>query len=160
MKPMNITINKIISILFAVIIIAGFSTFLSSAVDDTDRIKSGDIIEYGSYPKYLVSSGLGRVLNMLPGEWKPYDYKYKDSHGKTCSGDMVYYKDVTYGGYSYRGILIKRYRPYNAGRQAVADSSYVDDNFFFKNSTFTFTYYSTVISFEDSGMYWFKYDPI
>lgn len=149
---MKLTFKKVMSVLFAVVMIFGivgnlFST-KSSAAKITDY-EVGDIIEFGWYPQSKVTDeSLIATLNEIDGEWISYGY-YSGTGvsyiGQMVSGDYMRYKDVEYELEKYRGVIFDTYRPWLTDEQSTTSSSnsYQADNGY---------YIDTV--------YWFKYEPI
>lgn len=120
--------------------------FKAEAVTITSY-SQGDIIEFGWYPQSEVTdSALISALNSCDGVWISYNYYSGTgdlSDGNMTASDYMRYKDVTYGGNKYRGVVFDSYRPSCTGDTPTANYSYQDNN----------GYYTGTV-------YWFKYDPI
>ena len=147
--------KKILSIILSLtmslglISIYGNSVTVSSASAGQSEYKVGDIIEYGAYPQSDVTNSLGSVLDSQIGTWKSYGY-YSGSDiyfdGQMAPSNYMYYKDVTYNGEKYRGVMFDKYKKYHIGYhygKIEEDNSYQDDNGYYCNN-----------------VYWFKYEPI
>lgn len=101
----------------------------------------GDVINFGSYPQTEVTDSTTRLkleAKSQNAEWSAYPYY---SSGKQT--DFMYYLDLQFGSYYYRGVRIEQYRPCCAGFSSSAANSYQDDN--------GYTQYVT---------YWFRYEPL
>ena len=109
---------------------------------ETKTYKTGDIIEFGSYPQSEVTDGeLKAKLAELAGStdgWTSYNYYIGGAQG-----DYMKYTDVEYGRAKYRGVYFTQYRPYWTGGSSSTDRSYQDDN-----------------GYSTSTVYWFKYEPM
>ena len=107
----------------------------------------GDVIEFGNYPQTDVTASIGSILNSKAINWQSYEYfegkgnRYSSMH----ASDYMYYCDVKYGNYKYRGVTFDTYRPFFTGETSSADTdcSYQDDN-----------------GYEPENIYWFKYEPL
>jgi len=108
-----------------------------------------NVIYFGSYPQTRVTdstlvSNLSSKAGTLPsssytGNWTSYKYYINGSN----TTDYMWYIDVTYGGYKYRGVYFTSYRPYYCTESTKASNSYQDDN-----------------GYTLSTVYWFRYDAI
>ena len=147
--------KKFLGMLIAVLIL--FSTTSVVAIG-TDDYKTGDIIEFGSYPQTEVTDEvLIAELNALAPEWDNWtSYGYYSGLGdpnselydeisEACStivqGDWMRYVDISYNGETYRGIYFSQYRP--GFTVNLPSESYQANNGYYTDTT-----------------YWFKYEPI
>lgn len=130
--------SKLTFILTAIILIA-LLVFAITVTAKTPNFKTGDKFYYGSYPQTRVTdNGVISSLNALGGEWVSYDYY---TEGKPS--DFMKYKDVSYGGNKYRGVIFTKYRPNITYAVADAQNSYQDEN-----------------GYKTDTVYWFKFEPI
>lgn len=99
-----------------------------------------DIISFGSYPQSMVcDSSLISSLNSKAGNnsnWNSYNY-YKEMN----ASNFMRYKDITYNGQKYRGVVFNSYRP-NITSNSSEDNNQEDNGF------------------STNKVYWFKYEPI
>ncbi len=129
-------VNKIICIVCLVV-----SLVLANTVNanSSTRFDTGDKFYYGSYPQSKVTdNNLISALNSINEQWTSYNYFTEGN-----ASDFMKYKDVTYNGNKYRGVLFTKYRPNITYAVADAQNSFQDDN----------GYYTDIV-------YWFKYEPI
>ena len=115
---------------------------------ETKTYKTGDIIEFGSYPQSEVTDGeLKAKLTELAGStggWTSYGYYSRNEETEQPEqGDFMRYADVEYDGAKYRGVYFTAYRPHFSSLAATEDNSYQNDN-----------------GYEVNTQYWFKYEPI
>ena len=117
---------------------ASYDVTVEAALD----YKTGDIIEFGSYPQSEVTdTALKSALTSKAGStdgWTSYDYYISGEQS-----DFMKYTDVEYGGEKYRGVYFTQYRPYYTGYSSSTGNSYQDDN-----------------GYNTSTVYWFKYEPM
>ncbi len=135
--------KKIISVLVCLAVVFGCCAFAFTA--HAEDYKTGDIIEFGTYPQSEVKdAGLIETLNNLDGDWVSYGY-YSGTgdwtDGQMTSSDYMRYKDISYDGSKYRGVTFDSYRPYYTGLTS-------SDNEQSSNGYNTGT------------TYWFKYEPL
>lgn len=106
----------------------------------------GDIVEFGTYPQQRVrSAGLIEKLDALAA---PLPSAYVESEGWYGYGYMsegrekvfAWYRDVSYNDKSYRGVYFIEYRPVLETDKYGADRSYVDDNGYYTQKTYWFSY--------------------
>ncbi len=111
----------------------------------TGSEKTGDIIEFGSYPQSRVTNAnLLSALGSQTKTWKSYGcYSGTGSAGTMVQGDWMKYADVTYNGSKYRAVTFSQYRPCYTCYSSSADYTYQDDN-----------------GYTTKAVYWFKYEPI
>ena len=109
---------------------------------ESKTYKTGDIIEFGSYPQSEVTdSALKSALTAKAGStdgWTSYDYYISGAQS-----DYMKYTDVEYGGAKYRGVYFTQYRPSWTTGSSSTDNSCQDDN-----------------GYNTSTVYWFKYEPM
>lgn len=109
---------------------------------ETKTYKTGDIIEFGSYPQSEVTdAALKSALTSRAGStsgWTSYNYYISGEQS-----DYMKYTDVEYGGAKYRGVYFTQYRPYYTDDSSSTGSSFQDDN-----------------GYNTSTVYWFKYEPM
>ena len=119
---------------------------------ETKTYKTGDIIEFGSYPQSEVTDGeLKAKLAELAGStdgWTSYGY-YSRNKGteQPEQGDFMKYVDVECDGAKYRGVYCTAYRPYWTTGDATKDDSYQKT-------------YQKDNGYEVNMQYWFKYDSM
>lgn len=119
----------VVSLIFSVVVTA----------DTLQQFKTGDKFYYGSYPQSKVTdTHLIDQLNQIDEQWVSYNYF---AEGK--ASDFMKYKDVTYNGNKYRGVLFAKYRPNITYAVADAQNSYQDEN-----------------GYKTNVVYWFKFEPI
>lgn len=122
----------------------GISEVMESFTLKASAYSTGDYIYFGTYPQTDVTSSLGYVLNNQPGSWVSYGYYIgtgSEDDGQMKPSDYMRYKDVTYNGDKYRGVIFDSYRPDCTG--FTYQNTYQDNNGYYTNT-----------------VYWFKYEPI
>ena len=116
---------------------ASYNVTVEAALD----YKTGDIIEFGSYPQSEVTdAALKSALTSKAGStdgWTSYDYYISDEQS-----DFMKYADVEYGGEKYRGVYFTQYREFYTPNGSTYNS-YQNDN-----------------GYNTSTVYWFKYEPM
>ena len=110
---------------------------------ETKTYKTGDIIEFGSYPQSEVTdSALKSALTSRAGStsgWTSYNYYISGAQS-----DYMKYTDVKYGGAKYRGVYFTQYRPWATySSSSTGNNSWQDEN-----------------GYNTSTVYWFKYEPM
>lgn len=109
--------------------------------------KTGDIIEFGSYPQSKVTDeGLIESLSECLTEdgWNSYGYFSGDSTvGSMQKSSYMMYEDLTYDNCKYRAVKFSAYRPKFTYETSIAENSYQDDNGYTVNT-----------------VYYFKFEPI
>ena len=115
---------------------------------ESKTYKTGDIIEFGSYPQSEVTDGeLKAKLTELAGStdgWTSYGYYSRNEETEQPEqGDFMKYADVEYNGEKYRGVYFTQYRPYWTGNAVTEENSNQKYN-----------------GYEVNTQYWFKYEPI
>lgn len=108
------TIIKHATSLVIVIALLVLGNICAVNVSAAKEYKTGDIIEFGSYPQTLVSSPtLIKALNQLNINWVSYGYYVGEGkHGTMVQSDYMKYADVVYNGEKYRAVTFTDYRPY------------------------------------------------
>ena len=115
---------------------------------ETKTYKTGDIIEFGTYPQSEVTDGeLKAKLTELAGStdgWTSYGYYSRNEETEQPEqGEFMKYVDVECDGEKYRGVYFTAYRPYKTTDAATEDNSNQKYN-----------------GYEVNTQYWFKYEPI
>ena len=111
--------------------------------------KTGDIIEYGTYPQSRVTDETTLAIlssKLSDDRWISYGYYSgtgSEYDGQMQPGDWMKYQDIISGGVQYRAVYFTAYRPFRAGYACTASYSKQDDNGYIKDS-----------------IYWFKYEPL
>ncbi|MBE6784451.1 MAG: hypothetical protein E7536_10645 [Ruminococcaceae bacterium] len=106
-------------------------------------LKTGDIIEFGSYPQTRVTDvELIAALDSQHKNWISYEYysgtdKYSD---KSEPGDWMKYADITYGEQKYRAVTFSKYRPIRSCSEPFEDSSPQRKNGYYTGSVYYFLY--------------------
>ena len=147
-KGKHFRLRGALSVLLALLMLlscAPLGVFASAAETE---YKTGDIIEFGSYPQSEVTDGeLKAKLTELAGStdgWTSYGYySWNEETEQPEQGDFMRYADVEYGGEKYRGVYFTQYRPYRTVESSSTGNSYQDDN-----------------GYNTSTVYWFKYEPM
>ncbi len=139
------TVKRIISIIFALIILTGIFALAPSVF--AHAYDTGDIITFGMYPQSEVTDySLKSSLESQSKNWISYRYYSgtgDELDGKMTPGDYMRYCDVDYGGKKYRGVTFDSYRPKRTGFLTTTENSSQDENGYYANNT-----------------YWFEYEPI
>ncbi len=115
---------------------------------ETKIYKTGDIIEFGSYPQSEVTDGeLKAKLTELAGStdgWTSYGYySCNEETEQPEQGDFMKYVDVKCDGEKYRGVYFTQYRPLLTYYAATEDNTWQKYN-----------------GYEVNTQYWFKYEPM
>ena len=115
---------------------------LTVLAEKTKTYKTGDVIEFGSYPQGKVTDeSIKAALTSKAGstdEWTSYDY-----YIESAKSDFMKYIDVEYNGAKYRGVYFTKYRPAETNDSSSASNSYQADS-----------------GYSTSSIYWFKYEPM
>ena len=142
--------KKAVAVLLSLVLAFGVFTYAVCAEPGEEtEYKTGDIIEYGSYPQSEVKDDatLNALNRLITDEsWISYGY-YASDTGEADDGtmhptDCMEYADVTYNGERYRAVKINNWRPtitYN------------------KTGTNLNQYYA---GYHVSNVYWFIYEPV
>lgn len=145
--------KKILSVIIAAAIFMGFFSATDFSVKsealDISGMKTGDIIEFGSYPQSIVKEE--EIISALEKEeknWVSYDYYLGTHSGVIQSGsadgtmyksDYMRYADINYNGEKYRAVVFDMYRPYDTMRYEGHFSDQ-EDNGYFPNTVYYFKY--------------------
>ena len=160
---MKISLKRLFALfLSALMVLACIPTvFVTASV----TLKTGDIIEFGSYPQSEVTkTKLKNTLSRLAGAtdtWTSYGYYSGtgDVDGKMTAKNYMKYTDVTYDGEKYRGVYFSTYRPDKTYYKSTTQTTYTKVYSRDYAETVKYTYQ------QDSGyfvntVYWFKFEPI
>lgn len=119
---------------------------VSSEGISTDGKKTGDIIEFGSYPQSRVTDE--KTVSALEGvekKWVSYEYYSgtgDSDDGKMKPSDYMKYADIDYNGEKYRAVSFSQYRPnltyYESGTSSEQSKQY--HNGYKINTTYYFRY--------------------
>lgn len=130
--------RKILSLFLAVLMIcmsvpiANIGTFKVNAAE----YKTGDIIEFGSYPQTKVTDeALISEFNSLYLKWNSYNY-YQNGY----INDFMKYTDLEYNGVKYRGVTFSASRP----GYVISSSSNIEN----------------INGYKRGEKYWFAYEPL
>lgn len=145
--------KKNLSVIIAAAIFMGFFSATDFSVKsealDISGMKTGDIIEFGSYPQSIVKEE--EIISALEKEeknWVSYDYYLGTHSGVIQSGsadgtmyksDYMRYADINYNGEKYRAVVFDMYRPYDTMRYEGHFSDQ-EDNGYFPNTVYYFKY--------------------
>lgn len=109
----------------------------------TGAEKTGDIIQFGSYPQSRVTDeAIIDGLNSQSLSWKSYNYYSGTgslSYGNMKPSDYMKYADIVFSGNKYRAVTFSEYRPYCTG-YTHSDGTYQDDNGYYTGNTYYFKY--------------------
>ena len=119
---------------------------VSAANTEAEAYKTGDIIEFGSYPQSEVTDeNVKAKLNGKAGSpdgWTSYGYYRKnEATEKSEQGDFMKYTDVELEGEKYRGVYFTAYRPletYSSSKANVQEKN----------------------GYKVNTQYWFKFEPM
>ena len=145
---MRKTIKRIFASLLTVVMLlsaaplTGFD-FEAEAAETT--YKTGDIIEFGSYPQSEVKdAALIKKLDGVSKTWVSYDY-YSGTGGLNTmkQSDYMKYSDLSYNGNTYRAVIFSQYRPNKTVYECSSSNSEQYYNGYFTDK-----------------IYYFKYEPI
>ena len=147
--------QKVLSVVLCIIMVSGivpttetFALRSSEVNTTTTEYKTGDIVEFGSYPQSDVTKTLGTILDAIGGEWNSYNYYagqgWSSRDGGMVVSDFMKYKDVVYEGNKYRGVVFDAYRPGYTYEGLTTQSG---------SSQYYKHYYA-------GKTYWFRYEPI
>ena len=139
--------KKLLSVLLVVAMLVPTGSLMVQTSAVNDYIKTGDIIEFGTYPQTLVTDKtLTSALVLNAAQLKRVSYNYYSgnrNHGSALIGDYMRYADIEFGEEKYRAVIFDKYRPYRTYEQCIANMSFQDENNYFTNT-----------------VYWFKYEPL
>ncbi len=134
-------VRHALCIMLAVLMLLAAAPLTVSA-EEANTYKTGDIVEFGSYPQSEVTDEtLKTALTAAAGStdgWTSYDYYIKG-----VQSDFMKYTDVEYDGENYRGVYFTKYRPRFTDDIGSDNNSYQDDN-----------------GYVTSTVYWFKFEPL
>ncbi len=134
-------VRHALCIMLAVLMLLAAAPLTVSA-EEANTYKTGDIVEFGSYPQSEVTDEeLKDALTAAAGStdgWTSYDYYIKG-----VQDDFMKYTDVEYDGENYRGVYFTKYRPRFTDDIGSDYNSYQDDN-----------------GYVTSTVYWFKFEPL
>ena len=105
--------KKLISLILVAVMLL---SVMPMAYAEGNNYKTGDIIQFGSYPQSEVEDEiLINELNALAPEWDEWvSYEYYSGtgdYGTMVQGDWMRYIDIIHGGKKYRGVKFTEYRP-------------------------------------------------
>lgn len=139
--------SKTFAVILTICLIFGFVPITGYTVSETDAVyKTGDVIEFGSYPQSRVDDST--IIKELDAEaenidWISYGYYYGsgswDDNSSTAS-DYMQYKDIAYGGEKYRAVRFTKYRPEFTWDTPTEDHSRQGKNFYHLDWTYYFKY--------------------
>ena len=115
---------------------------LKSDYDYSDKAKTGDIIEFGSYPQTEVTDeNIISALNNLDKAWLSYGYYVGtgQADGNMQSSDFMKYCDLSYNGEKYRAVCFNSNRPCFTS-YPPSESSYQFDNGYIANKIYYFKF--------------------
>ncbi len=140
--------GKLTTALLALVLLLGALPVCFSVVKaESEEYRSGDVIEFGSYPQTRVSDAeLIAALNGLGDgtEWISYGYYSGNGEiGSMSQGDWMQYCDVTYDGLKYRGVYFTQYRPYVVYKEPTVDYTIQERNGYYPENR-----------------YWFRWEPL
>ncbi|GEM_PF-2539601 len=147
---MKKTVQKIISALLVAILTFGAApaVWLVSVSAADSGYKTGDIIQYGTYPQRDVTSTMGGILDSIQAGWISYEYPLvynpKEDQETVDTPPYMLYKDVTFNGEKYRGVTFEEYRPHTIGAQNEGNSNLQQGN----------------SGYVTGQVYWFKFEPL
>ncbi len=150
------TLARILCVILTVCMLLGVApmggldlTVTGSAADGIDwsTKKTGDTIEFGSYPQSKVTdSDLITAIEAAGESIAWVDYNYYAGTGDWYDGnmkpvaEMMLYKDISYNGSKYRVLKINQYRPYMTSELVSEANSIQDDNGYYTGNTYYFKY--------------------
>ena len=157
--------QKILSVILCVIMMFGFvptiETFVlsSSAVNNTTtEYKTGDIVEFGSYPQSEVTDEtLKNTLasTVSDSEWISYNYYCTNGYVEGSTRNKIYiqsdymkYQDINFkNGEKYRAVTFSSYRPYSTffdlkdpSNESTDKISEQDNNGYYVNTIYYFKF--------------------
>ena len=152
MRKMTKTIKRIFSALLVAVMLVGVAPltgfdFQAEAAETT--YKTGDIIEFGSYPQSKVTDSTTiSQLDSISKNWISYNYysgtgSWNDDNwcdGNMKPSDYMKYCDIIFGMNKYRAVTFSSYRPYLTGFTSSASNSNQDDNGYYTGNTYYFKF--------------------
>ena len=122
--------------------VAGLTNLLEASAAAT--YKTGDIIEFGSYPQSKVTdSTLKQQLDKIGKEWVSFNYYSGSGYwddGQMTSKNYMKYADISLNGSTYRAVMFSDYRPNFTGMYSSESASYQYNNGYRKNQIYYFIY--------------------
>ena len=113
------------------------------------NLKTGDLIEFGSYPQSEVKdTDTLNALNKLDLEWVSYGYYCNDE-----KSDYMKYADVEYNGQVYRAVTFTSFRP-----EDVYDDCPPDD--YWTKEEYQYACHQAQNGYFTGKVYWFRYEPV
>ena len=118
--------------------ITGFDTIKAAAEEEAalPGYKTGDIIEFGSYPQSKVTDN--SLITKLDAElknWISYNYWSDDK-----PSDYMEYADFPFEKKQYRAVRFNKYRPYYTSNVASASYSSQDNNGYYIDTVYYFKF--------------------
>lgn len=146
---MKKTFRRILSALLIAVMLVGFAPVggidlnVKSSAESGSSYKTGDIIEFGSYPQSKVTdSATVSKLDGVTKNWKSYNY-YSGTgsrdDGNMKPSDYMQYADIVFNGNKYRAVTFSEYRPSTTG-STHSDGTYQDDNGYYTGNVYYFKY--------------------
>lgn len=137
--------KKILSTLLVAIMLLSI-TPMSTFAEENTAYKTGDIVEFGSYPQSEVrNKEIISQLNAVIKNW--ISYGYYSGTGKLHDGQMVpsdymKYADITLNGNKYRAVTFSKYRKWYTDYTADTSTGYTyqDGNGYYINNVYYFKY--------------------
>ncbi len=142
--------KKAVAVLLSLVLAFGVFTYAVCAEPGEEtEYKTGDIIEYGSYPQSEVKdeATLNALNSLITDEsWISYGY-YRSDTGERNDGamhpsDCMSYADVNYNGEKYRAVKIDSQKPQYTFLNAYANSNQYKSGYIAPNT------------------YWFRYESL
>ncbi len=136
---------KSVAALLSAAVLAVFFVASVSAETEGSCYKTGDIIEFGTYPQSIVSDEtLVAQLNGQQLSWVSFGYySGNGEYGSAQPSDFMKYADVEFNGEKYRAIKIDSYRPSVSRNPLNGETSYQKD-----------------LGLETDTVYWYKFEPV
>lgn len=147
---MKKTFRRILSALLIAVMLVGFAPVggidlnVKSSAESGSSYKTGDIIEFGSYPQSKVTdSATVSKLDGVTKKWKSYNYYSgtgDTSDGNMKPSDYMKYADIVFNGNKYRAVTFNEYRPRSTGDKSSSDNSDQDNNGYYTDNVYYFKY--------------------
>lgn len=134
--------KKVVSLLISlVMLLSALPLMLNFA---SAAVKTGDVIEFGSYPQTKVSdSATVKKLDSAAKNWKSYGYYWgqgSEDDGQMRAETYMKYSDINVGGVSYRAVTFSVFRPFSTGRSGLDGETFQKVNGYNKNTVYYFRY--------------------
>ena len=127
-------VKKIISVFLTMIVVLSTLFCVTATASDINST-----VFFGSYPQSRVENNeILDELNRIDLNWVSCNY-YIDSQ----QNNFMKYADVEFNGEKYRAVTFSAYRPYWTTAQSDASRSFQDENKYYPNN-----------------IYWFSFEPI